>query len=153
MVADYFGNVGSCSGQQQAAVVESDHSYIGDGGGGKGDIHGNLNYLDAKDDTTNEYLDDRAKFSTSFEIQRSLGKLGINADIQAESGRHDLSGTSLKGHAIAGIGLQYRFNRQVEISSRIDNLWDEKYTVNLISAQDEFRSYGRIALFKIKLRL
>ena len=116
-------------------------------------IHGNLNYLDAKDDTTNEYLDDRAKFSTSFEIQRSLGKLGINADIQAESGRHDLSGASLKGHAIAGIGLQYRFNRQVEISSRIDNLWDEKYTVNLISAQDEFRSYGRIALFKIKLRL
>ena len=116
-------------------------------------IHGNLNYLDAKDDTTNEYLDDRAKFSTSFEIQRSLGKLGINADIQAESGRHDLSGTSLKGHAVAGIGLQYRFNRQVEISSRIDNLWDEKYTVNLISAQDEFRSYGRIATFKIKLGL
>ena len=116
-------------------------------------IRGNLNYLDAKDDITNEYLDDRAKFSTSFEIQRSFGKLGVNADIQAESGRHDLSGVSLKGHAIAGIGLQYRLNRQVEISSRIDNLWDEKYTVNLISAQDEFRSYGRIALFKIKLRL
>jgi vitamin B12 transporter len=112
----------------------------------------NMNYLDATDDTTNEYLDDRAKFAANFEAYRNFGKLNVSVDLQAESGRHDRNGLSLNGFAILGLGAGYTFNHQLRFSARLDNLWDEEYVQNLVTATESYRTYGRTALISMHLQ-
>ncbi|MGB1883407.1 MAG: TonB-dependent receptor domain-containing protein [Gammaproteobacteria bacterium] len=102
-----------------------------------------FDYLDAEDDTTNEYLDDRAKFSTDIQFYRQLGQFDLGLDLQAESGRHDLRGTSIDGFVVLGASASYRFARYLRFSARLDNMFDEDYTQNLISATEHYRTYGR----------
>jgi len=105
----------------------------------------NLNYLDARDDTADEYLDDRAEFAANLQAYRQYGKFDVSFDLQAESGRHDRRGETLDGHAIVGTGWNYRFNDQLRISGRLDNLFDENYTLNMATATSVYRTYGRTA--------
>jgi len=109
-------------------------------------IVANSDYLDARDDATNIYLDDRAKFSANLDIYRQLGAFDIALDMQAESGRHDLRGTSIPGFSVVGAGVSYRLSPKIRAALRVENIFDDDYTQNLISATESFRTYGRTAL-------
>ena len=112
---------------------------------------GNLNYLDARDDTTEEYLDDRAQFAANFELYRRLGRINVSASLQSESGRHDRTGTSIKGFVTMGLGGSYRSNRHTRLSARIENLWDESFSLNLATATDAYRTYGRTVVISLSV--
>jgi vitamin B12 transporter len=109
----------------------------------------NADYLDAKDDSSDEFLDDRAEFSANADAHRSFGKFDVSMDLQAERGRHDRVGTSINGFVIFGAGMNYRLTEKVRVAARLDNLLDEDYTLNLATATDVFRTYGRTATFSV----
>ena len=108
-------------------------------------LSANLSYLDARDDTTDEFLDDRAEFAANAEVYRRIGQFDVSLDMQAESGRHDRAGQSIDGFVLFGAGLNYYFNNNFRISGRLDNIFDENYLLNLATATDSYRTYGRIA--------
>ena len=112
-------------------------------------VNVNLNYLDARDDTTNEYLDDRASFAANIEVYRRFGVLDLSFDLQAESGRHDNVGQSLDGFAIFGANLSYRLNNKLRFSAHLENLFNSDYTLNLATATQPFRTYGRMATISV----
>jgi vitamin B12 transporter len=115
-------------------------------------INTNLNYLDARDDTTDEYLDDRAEFAANLQVYRGFGQLDVAFDLQAESGRHDRVGETLDGFAIVGTTVNYRLNKKLRVSGRLDNLFNQSYTLNLATASHSFRTYGRTATVSFHAR-
>lgn len=119
---------------------------------GPWNFNANLNYLDARDDTTDIYLDGRARFATNVEVYRSIGKFDLSVDLQAESGRHDLRGTRITGFTTAGLGANYRVTDKLRIAARLDNVWDEDYALTLVNATDAFRTYGRTAMVSLHAR-
>jgi len=112
---------------------------------------GNLNYLDARDDTSGEYLDDRAEFAANFELYREIGPINVSTSLQSESGRHDRTGASIKGFVTMGLGANYQLNRHLGLSARIENLWNEDFSLNLATATDKFRTYGRTAIMNLSV--
>lgn len=112
-------------------------------------VNTNLNFLDARDDGTDEFLDDRAEFAANLEVYRRFGELDVSVDLQAESGRHDRVGQTLDGFAIVGANLNYRVNRFFRVSAHLENLFDENYTLNLATGSHAFRTYGRTATISL----
>ena len=102
----------------------------------------NLNYLDARDDETNEYLDDRVVASANLQVGRRFESLYLGIDMQAEHGRHDRGGADLPGFAIWGISAVYDVTEQLKISGRVDNVFDQNYTINLATASSAFETDG-----------
>jgi vitamin B12 transporter len=109
----------------------------------------NMNYLNARDDLLDVFLDDRAEFTTNLDVSRRFDQLDVSMDLQAESGRHDGRGIEIDGFVILGAGINYRFNEKFRIAARIDNMFDEDYTLNLATARDVFRTYGRTGLVSL----
>ena len=130
----------------QGVEFETNFVYVG------WNVNTNLNYLDARDDSTDEYLDDRAEFAANLQVYRGFGALDVSFDLQAESGRHDRVGQTLDGFAIIGTNLNYRFNDKLRVSGRLDNLFDEDYTLNLATVSHAFRTYGRTATVSLHAR-
>lgn len=112
-------------------------------------INASTGYLDARDETADEYLDDRAEFSADVDLHCRFNRLDLSMDVQAESGRHDSGGTTIDGFVIFGASANYRFNERFRLSGRIDNIFDENYTLNLATSADVFRTYGRTALISL----
>jgi vitamin B12 transporter len=109
----------------------------------------NMNYLNARDDRLDVFLDDRAEFTTNVDVGCKFGRLDLSMDLQAESGRHDRSGTEIDGFVVLGTGINYRFSERFRIAARLDNIFDEDYTLNLATARDVFRTYGRTGLISL----
>ncbi len=112
-------------------------------------VNANLDYLDARDETIDEYLPDRAEFSANLDVHRSFGQFDITFDLQAESGRHDVGGRALSGFVIFGAGANYHLTRTVRLAGRLDNVFDEDYTLKLVNANDAFRTYGRTLMLSL----
>lgn len=113
-------------------------------------LQANMNFLDADDDTTGLKLADRAAFAANASVFRSFGKVGVSIDLQAEDGRRESGNLELQGFVIAGVGASYDVCPQLRLSARVDNLWDENYTQNLVSPVDAFRTYGRTATISLR---
>ena len=112
-------------------------------------VNANLNYLDARDDTTDEYLDDRAKFAANVELYRGFGAFNLSLELQTESGRHDSGGQRLDGFAIIGANLSYRVSKRLRFAAHLENLFNSDYTINLATGTDSFRTYGRMATVSV----
>ncbi|MGR8920579.1 MAG: TonB-dependent receptor domain-containing protein [Gammaproteobacteria bacterium] len=115
-------------------------------------LSANLNYLDARNDSTNEYLDDRAEFAANLMAYTTYAGVDFGFDLAAESGRHDNSGFEFDGFAIVGLSLGYDINRFVRLSGRVDNLFDDDYTLNFATATETYRTYGRTGRVTLRLR-
>ncbi len=99
-------------------------------------------YLEAYDDKTGNFLDDRARGSASIELGRQIGKIFVGANAFYEHSRFD-RGSNLGNYAIYGINAEYKFSDNLIISGHIDNLFDKDYTTNLASDDNPYKNEGR----------
>ncbi|PCJ90199.1 MAG: hypothetical protein COA46_11770 [Porticoccaceae bacterium] len=109
---------------------------------GEWSFSANMDYLEARDDETDEYLDDRAVASANLQLGRKFKKIYVGIDMQAEHGRHDRGGVQLPGFAIWGVSAVYDATERLKISGRVDNLFDENYTLNLASSSVAYETEG-----------
>lgn len=106
-------------------------------------IAANLDLLSAEDDSTGVELDDRAEKTLNLSASRDFGAFGARIDVLAEDGRHDLSGTEVPSFVKIDLGGTYAISKNLELSAKINNLFDKDYSVNLISPTDSFNTEGR----------
>lgn len=109
-----------------------------------------LDLLAAKNDDTGIELDDRAQKKATLSAVRHWDNLTLRLAMDAESDRFDNAGTELSSFALFAISGRYQLHEQLSISAAIDNLFDKDYTVNLIGANERYRSEGRQARVKLQ---
>ncbi len=105
-------------------------------------VRAGLDYLEAKDDKTGGFLDDRARASGSFEFGRQVEKVYFGIDAFFEHARFGL-GEKLPGYSIWGINGQYEASDALLFSARIRNLFDKEYITNLASSDNPYQNEGR----------
>lgn len=101
-----------------------------------------MEYLDAQDDNTGQFLDGRARVSASFELGKQIDNLYIGTNAYFERSRFDGS-TKLPGYALWGVSSRYEISDNLSISGHIDNLFDKKYVTNLATADNPYQNEGR----------
>ena len=111
----------------------------------------NADFLSATNVDTGIELDDRAEQTLRLSASRDWGKYSLRFDVKNESDRFDQGGTRLPSYTLFDVSATYSFSDFVKLSANVDNLFDEDYTVNLISATDSFNTEGRQA--KVTLRV
>ena len=111
----------------------------------------NADFLSATDEDTGIELDDRAEQTLRLTASRDWGKYSLRFDLKNESDRFDRSGTRLDSYTLFDVSATYNFSDNVKLSANVDNLFDEDYTVNLISDTESFNTEGRQA--KVSLRV
>ena len=103
----------------------------------------NIDLLSAENAATGIELDDRAEQTISTQLSRSFGKLNLSFAGKYESDRFDLSGTELDSYLLFDINANYQITDNFSIHANIDNIFDEDFTVNLISLTERFNTQGR----------
>lgn len=114
------------------------------------DWHWALDYTDARDESTNEYLDDRALWNSLISVGGRSGSISWLVDLQSERGRHDRSGVELDSHSLLGASLIYDIDQNWRLKGRVDNLLDEDYVINVATSSVVYETEGRTA--KVSLR-
>ena len=93
-----------------------------------------IDYLDAKNDKSGEFLDDRARVSASLEIGKQINNLYVGVDAYLEHARFD-KGSQLPGYAIWGVTGRYDFSDTLSMTGYIDNLFDKTYFTNVATSR------------------
>ena len=106
-----------------------------------------LDYLDAKDDKTGKFLEDRARASGSIELGKQIDNFYVGVDTFFEHGRFEKTygnpGKFLPGYALWGMSANYNYQDRLLISGRIDNLFDKQYVTNLATEDNAYQNEGR----------
>mgnify|MGYP003629905848 FL=1 len=92
-----------------------------------------LNYLDAKDDTTDAPLIRRAKHNASYQISQTWEKLSLLASINYQGEREDSEwpGTiTLPSHTVVNTSAFYQVAEAWTLGLKINNLFDKNYVTN-----------------------
>ncbi len=110
-----------------------------------------LDYLDAKDDQTGEFLDGRARSSASFEFGKQIDNFYVGVGAFAEHGRHD-RGKKLPGYALWGLHANYEVSESLSISGKVDNLFDKEYVTNLASSTNDYQNEGRTVQISVEYK-
>lgn len=105
-------------------------------------LTGHLDYSDARNGETNEFLDDRVLMSGGLDMGRSFGDLYLGINVQVEHGRHDRNGESVDGFTLLNLRLAYDVSENIKVLGRIDNLFDEDYALNLATSTARYETYG-----------
>lgn len=116
------------------------------------DWHWALDYTDARDESTNEYLDDRALWNSLLSVGGRSGSVSWLVDFQSERGRHDRGGVDLDSHSLLGASLIYDIDQRWQLKGRVDNLLDEDYVINLVNSSEVYETEGRTAKVSLRYR-
>ncbi len=111
----------------------------------------NLDYLDAKDDESGSFLEDRARASGSIELGKQIGNIYVGIDAFAEHGRHD-RGKKLPGYALWGLHANYKNSESLLISGKVDNLFDKEYVTNVAGANNNYQNEGRTVQISVEYK-
>ena len=111
----------------------------------------NLDYLDAKDDNTGEFLEDRARASGSIELGKQIGNIYVGIDAFAEHGRHD-EGEKQPGYALWGLHANYEISESLSISGKVDNLFDKEYVTNVARGDNNYQNEGRTVQISVEYK-
>ena len=109
-----------------------------------------LDLLSATDLITNTELDDRAEQTFAANASRTWGDFDLGFSLKNERKRFDNGGTELDSYTLFNVNAKYRLTDQLTLFAKIDNLFDEDYTVNLINADERFNTEGRQARLSLK---
>ncbi len=92
-----------------------------------------LNYLDAKDETTDKPLIRRAKQSASYQISQTWEKLSLLASVNYKGEREDREWpgtTTLPSHTLVNASALYQVAEAWTLGLKINNLFDRDYVTN-----------------------
>ena len=90
-----------------------------------------LTLQDPRDETTDERLLRRSRESLTLAIDRDVGRLDLGLDVAAYGNRKDvgLPAVTLESYALVNATLRYRATPQLTVQGRLENAFDEEYTV------------------------
>jgi vitamin B12 transporter len=89
----------------------------------------NLSYIKAEDQTTNEQLSDRAKKHASYKFNTTIADVDIYAEWQYKGERPDGS-KMLDSYQLVNVGVSYSLSSKFSLQAKVNNAFDESYTVN-----------------------
>ena len=117
-------------------------------------LNASLDYLDAKDDNTGRFLEDRARASGSFELGKQIDRLYVGVDAIFEHSRFDNQRPqqALPGYALWGISAKYEYSDSLLISGHVDNLFDKEYVTNLAGSNNAYQNEGRTIEITLEYR-
>ena len=109
-----------------------------------------LDLLSAKNKDTGVVLDDRAEQTIRLNAQRDFDKFGLRMDVRAENNRFDNGGQEISGHLLFDARAYYNVAENVQILAKVENVFDQDYTLNLIGLSDRYLTQGRQASLTIQ---
>lgn len=101
-------------------------------------------YVDPKDHDTNRPLANRAKLKLTLDAHRAWQKFSLGFLLKAQSTRYSnydpFAGTQKKlpGHATVGVYASLDVFRQLQLSIKLNNLFDKNYRLNELYNEDGF---------------
>lgn len=109
-------------------------------------IVASLNYVDPRDETTDNLLAKRAQRSAKLDADRSLGAWDIGLSWRAQSGRYNDPANTREQHT-SGYGLLdlragYKFSDAWYGQLRLDNVFDKNYVLNRTSSGLDYNQPG-----------
>ena len=118
-----------------------------------------LDYLDAKDDNTGKFLEDRARASGSIELGKQIDNFYVGVDAFFEHARfevveiEDVDETiQLPGYALWGLHANYEISETLSISGRVDNLFDKEYVTNVAGENNNYQNEGRTVQISVEYK-
>ena len=105
----------------------------------------NLEYLDAYDDNSGDFLNGRARVSANMQLGRDFKDVYAGIDMKAEHGRYQSAGQRLPGYGLLGLSLVYKISDNLKLSARLDNVFDRKYILNQATSVVYYETEGRTA--------
>jgi len=114
------------------------------------DLSAGLDLLSADDAITGEQLDNRAEQTIRLGASRDFGKFDLRFDVKGESDRVDAGGTEIASFVLFDVSGSYTINEHWQILANIDNIFDNDYTVNLVSPTERFNTEGTQAKLTVK---
>ena len=100
-----------------------------------------LTLQDPRDETTDERLLRRSRESLMVAVNRDVGALDVGVDIAAFGDRKDFGfpdNVTLDSYTLVNATLRYRVNDALTLQGRLENLFDEDYTL-----AEGYRTEGR----------
>ena len=110
-----------------------------------------LDYLDAKDDNTGKFLEDRARASGSIELGKQIDNFYVGFDAFFEHARFDRN-KFLGGYALWGLHANYEVSESLSISGRVDNLFDKEYVTNVAGENNNYQNEGRTVQISVEYK-
>lgn len=105
-------------------------------------LRANVDFLEAKDDKTGNYLGRRAKESASIALDRSIGLWTWGVELTGQGRRYDSKANKaserMSGYALLNAYVQYGIARDWSVELRANNILDKEYVL----AQQYGNPYG-----------
>ena len=111
-----------------------------------------LEYLDAYDNNSGDFLNGRARVSVNMQLGRDFKNIYAGIDFKAEHGRYESNGESLAGYSLLGFSLVYKVSDNLKLSGRIDNLFDRDYIINQATTVVDYNTVGRSAKVRLQYK-
>lgn len=113
------------------------------------DLKASVTFQDPEDRDTGEQLIRRAKAFGALGASRAYGPFSIGAEMLASGPRYDndaftFQRTRVDGYAVFNLFARYNVTRDLFIGLRVDNLFDEDYTLAA-----GYNTQGRLALLSL----
>jgi len=116
--------------------VELGYHFTGEGWRARAE----LTLQDPRDETTDERLLRRSREALVVAVNRDVGPLDVGVDIAAVGDRKDFGfpeNVTLDSYTLVNATLRYRVNDALTLQGRVENLFDEDYTL-----ADGYRTEG-----------
>lgn len=103
-----------------------------------------VDYVEARNDQTKAFLDDRAKANANAEVGYAGEQFTVSAALDSEHGRED-AGTTLPGFAVLDLSAAYQATPKLKFSANVNNVLDKEYVTNVANsfANNFYRNEGR----------
>ena len=95
-------------------------------------VRAELTLQDPRDETTDERLLRRSEEALMLAVNRDVGPLDVGVDIAAVGDRKDFGfpeNVTLDSYTLVNATLRYRVNEALTFQGRVENLFDEDYTL------------------------
>jgi vitamin B12 transporter len=109
-------------------------------------IQGSFDYVDPRDEATDNLLPKRAQRSVKLDVDRSFGAWGIGLSWRAQSDRYgDADNTRTyhtSGYGLLDLRADYEFSKQWQAQLQLDNVLDQEYVLNRASGGVDYNQPG-----------
>lgn len=98
----------------------------------------------------NEILPSRTKQTTTLSANRQFGKLGFSVDLlhQGERAASSIYSTTLEAYSTLNLKLNYQFDKNLSIDTKLNNALDEEYELN-----KDYNTLGRTLFISMNYKM
>lgn len=109
-----------------------------------------ITYTDPRDESDDSMLSDRSRGEISYAIDRQFGDFEVYALWKAQSYRYNTRGTRLSGFNTVDLRASYSVSDELQLTAKVNNLFDVDYTLNQRTPTTVYQTAGRIVSVSAK---